>query len=385
LFSAVFVLTGLLAYLSPLGLAPLVGVAGLASLWAPRGPPSRVGVIGLGALFLWAGASLAWSPARPWEQANGLVSAVEHLSLLELGAFAVLAALAVGAARRLEPSEARLPNAAFRWSVFTLALVLTVDSVARGAIYGSLARLLKPGEDADLVRIYAARGGYVLAVLVWPWLGALSGRARWLALSPFAAVAAVSLLLHEAAPLAALLAGSAAFALVALAGTKGLSILGGVHAAYWLGAPWVVQLTLGAMNLDRLTRTLKNSWSVRLGVWRFAANRAAEHPWRGWGIDASRAFGDAIPLHPHDSALQVWLELGLPGALLITALWLGLLRRAACLSGRAGPAGATAAMTAYLTIGSVSFGVWQPWWLAVGVLAVIGSIIAARAQRSGGA
>jgi hypothetical protein len=42
-------------------------------------------------------------------------------------------------------------------------------------------------------------------------------------------------------------------------------------------------------------------------------------------------------------------------------------------------------MTAYLAIGAVSFGLWQPWWLAVGVLAVLGAIIGARAYRSGGA
>jgi O-antigen ligase len=35
-----------------------------------------------------------------------------------------------------------------------------------------------------------------------------------------------------------------------------------------------------------------------------------------------------MPLHPHDSALQVWLELGAPGAvmvaLLVAVLWLRL-------------------------------------------------------------
>ena len=338
-----------------------------------------------GALFLWAGASLFWSPARPWLKAASLVSAIEHVSLLELGLLAVLATLAVRAALALEPTSARLPAAAWRWSILGLAVVLAVESAEGGRLYGALARLLQPDETADLVRIYTARGGYVLAVLMWPWLCALPGRARWLAPAPLLAVTAVSWFLHEAAPLAGLAAGAAAFALVFAAGARGVAVLGGAQAIYWLGAPWAVRLADRAFDFDRLSGTIKASWSVRLGIWRFAADRVAEHPWRGWGMDAARAFGDAIPLHTHDGALQVWLELGLPGVVLVTALWLGLLRRVGATPDRLQRAAAAGAMSAYLAIGAVSFGVWQPWWLAVGVLAALGWIVTMRAYRKGGA
>jgi O-antigen ligase len=385
LFAVVFALAALLAYLSPLGLAPLVGLAGVACIGAPRSPVSRTGLIGLGALFVWAGASLVWSPARPWLKTSSLVSAIEHVTLLELALFAVLAALAVRTALRLEPSQARTPAAALRWSVLGLAVVLAVESAEGGQGDGALARLLQPDESADLVRVYTARGGYVLAVLMWPWLCILAGRARWLAPTPFLAVAAVSLLLRQDAPFAALLAGSAAFALVFTAGRWGLAVLGAAHAGFWLGAPWAVRLAERAVDFDRLNGAIKGSWSVRLGIWRFAADRIAEHPWRGSGMDAARAFGEAIPLHTHDWPLQAWLELGLPGVVLIAGLWLGLLRRAAGQPDRFRRAAAAAGMTAYLAIGAVSFGLWQPWWLAVGVLAVLGAIVAARAYRSGGA
>lgn len=373
-------MAAILAYLSPLGLAPLVGIAGLGALMAPRLPLSRSGLVGLGALFLWAGASLAWSPARPWLHARSLFSAIEHVSLVELGLLAVFAALALGAATKLEPAAARLPAAALRWSVLGLALLLAVDSADHGAIYGALARVLQPGEDADLVRIYTARGGYVLAILMWPWLVTLSGRSRWLAPAPFVAVAAVSLLLHEAAPLTAVLAGSAAFVLVFAGGARGAAILSGLQAAYWLGAPWVVRLAQRAVDFHRVSGAIKTSWSIRLGIWRFAVDRVVEHPLRGWGFDAARSFGDAIPLHPHDGALQVWLELGLPGALLVTALWLGLVRRATSQPDRLQSATAAAGMSAYLAIGAVSFGLWQPWWLAVGVLAMLGAVVVARSK-----
>jgi O-antigen ligase len=358
---------------------------GLGCLGAAGAPWSKIGLVAGGALFLWAGISLSWSPARPWLTARGLVSAIEHVSLVELGLLALLAALATRAALAFEPAAARLPASAWRWSILALAVVLAVDSALGGRIYGALAAFVSPAQSADLMRIYAARGGYVLAVLMWPWLGALQGRARWLAPAPFLAVTAVSGLLHEAAPLVGLAAGAAAFVLVLAAGARGVAVLGAAQAAYWLGAPWAVRLADRVFDFGRLSGTVKASWSVRLGIWRFAADRVAEHPWRGWGLDAARAFGDSIPLHPHDGAVQVWLELGLPGAVMVTALWLGLLRRVGAAPDRLQRAAAAGAMSAYLAIGAVSFGVWQPWWLAVGILATLGSIVAARAYRKGGA
>jgi O-antigen ligase len=324
---------------------------------------------------------MLWSPARPWLKASSPVATVEHVVLLELSLLAVLACLAASGPLRLAPAQGRLAAVALLWSILALSAVLTAESLEGGRVYGALARLLQPDESADLVRIYTARGGYVLAVLMWPWLRVLSGRDRWLAPAPFLAVTAVSLLLPEAAPLAAVIAGSAAFVIAYFGGRRGASIVGALHAAFWLGAPWAVQLAKRVLDIDRLSATLKPSWAVRLDIWRFAADRIAEHPWRGWGMDASRAF-EALPLHPHDSGLQVWLELVLPGAALVTALWLGLLRCSASRPDRIGRAAAAAGMSAYLTIGAVSFGLWQPWWLAVGVLAVLGWIVA---RQSGGA
>jgi O-antigen ligase len=382
----VFVLAALLAFLSPLGLAPLVGVAGLLCLAAPRAPLSRPGAVSLGALVLWAGASLVWSPARPWLKTSSLVSAIEHVTLLGLVVLALLSIPAVRAALKLEPARARLPAAALRWSMLGLAVVLVAEASEGGRLYAALARVQQPDLTADLVRIYTARGGYGLAVLAWPWLCTLHGRARRFAPAPFLAVAAVSLLLHEAAPLMGLLAGASAFVLALAAGRRSLPLIGAVHAAYWLGAPWAVRLAERFVDFDRLTGAIKTSWSIRLGIWRFAADRVAEHPWRGWGMDATRTFGEAIPLHTHDGAIQLWLDLGLPGALLVTALWLGLLRRAAAHEDRGRRAAAVAGMSAWLAIGAVSFGLWQPWWLALGVLAALGWILAAKAdQRSGGA
>ena len=373
-------MAALLAYLAPLGLAALVGLLGLACLGAQRARLPRPVVLTAGAVLLWAGASLAWSPARPWLAAKGWVSGIEHVTLLETVLFALTAFWAAGAALSLDAERAARTMRALRWSILALAAMLAADSLAGGKIYGALHRLVETPGPADFSQVWAARGGYVLAVLMWPWLAGLKGRARWLAPVPFLTVAAVTVLLHQDAPLLALIAGSAAFALVLAAGTRGLAIVGALHAAFWLATPWALRALLPALDARLAAGAIKPSWTVRLKIWRFAVDRIAEHPIRGWGMDASRAFGDSIPLHTHDWSLQAWLELGLPGAVLVAALWLAILASARRLGSAVQRAAAAGGMSAYLTIGAVSFGLWQPWWLAVGVLAILAQIVASRTR-----
>ena len=131
--------------------------------------------------------------------------------------------------------------------------------------------------------------------------------------------------------------------------------------------------------------SLKESAIHRLIIWRFVADRIAERPVIGWGMDASRAIpgGEAhasdampevkmsgivtmLPLHPHDAALQWRLELGLPGALLCVAI-LGLVLWRIAGSEQIPPpqrALALGCAAAILTIAMASFGAWQAWWLS---------------------
>jgi O-antigen ligase len=119
---------------------------------------------------------------------------------------------------------------------------------------------------------------------------------------------------------------------------------------------------------------VKISAGHRLLIWSFAGDRIAEHPLIGWGLDASRAIpggGELIrtdeswlPLHPHNAALQLWLELGVPGAVLF-ALLAGLAWRvlAAAPWSRAFTAAAGAALTIALVGSLTTYGIWQEWWL----------------------
>lgn len=136
-------------------------------------------------------------------------------------------------------------------------------------------------------------------------------------------------------------------------------------------------------------------WAVaiahRLHISGYTATRALEHPIFGWGLDASRKIPGGtdpikpedlgfthsdlsnnvagwlgrssavhLPLHPHNTPLQIWLELGLFGALIACALVIFLVRAAAR---HRHPAGLALCVSA-LVIANFSYGAWQSWWLS---------------------
>lgn len=87
-----------------------------------------------------------------------------------------------------------------------------------------------------------------------------------------------------------------------------------------------------------LEKNQSSSYSIvyRAYIWDFTVDRISQNPILGWGIGASKRigtdeagvvvdpifgpFGEHIPLHPHNSILQLWLEFGLIGAFFACAI-----------------------------------------------------------------
>jgi exopolysaccharide production protein ExoQ len=139
---------------------------------------------------------------------------------------------------------------------------------------------------------------------------------------------------------------------------------------------------------------VKFSAGHRLLIWSFVGDRIAEHPLVGWGLDSSRAIPGGkdpieagatwLPLHPHNAPLQLWLELGVPGAVLFALLaacaWLALAR--ACwprlLAAATGGSLATGFVASFAT-----YGIWQEWWQGTLWFSLFLILVMARATAGG--
>nr|WP_248291171.1 O-antigen ligase family protein [Neoroseomonas marina] len=184
--------------------------------------------------------------------------------------------------------------------------------------------------------------------------------------------------------------GVAVFVLARVSSQQLGRLIGAFVGAAILAAPLVV--VAARPNLPSLER-IPMSAAHRVLIWDFVEGRIAEKPLLGWGAESGRTipggrdlfpeetldrFGltspesrawfarpqpQRLPLHPHNAALQIWLDLGVAGAAL--AAWLAVALGFA--AARIGP-GAVGALAAGAVTGMLSYGVWQEWWIGFALL-----------------
>lgn len=360
-------------------LAPLMALAGL---FAVIGRPAEMalafrapGALLLALFIAWTTLSAWWSPGNNLDNVVKLIAGVPLYA-----AFAVYAGQAQG--RTLN-----ILRAAFVFAGLGAAVMLGFEMTTGGAL---TAAHRDPATPREVIWLSLGHGVSTLVVclpaviaLVWP--GGTPARLTAAAMSVIALIGA--LILGISANVLAALCGAAAALFAWRAPRATLRIIG------WGGAGMIVfspVMALGASLPEAVRSALPLSWEMRLDIWRFTAGKIFEAPLFGHGFDASRDIHDtlelrglefaAIPLHPHNIGLHVWLETGLIGALLIAAAIIICTERvvsSAYLTQRqaVAAAGCTAAV---LGVGAVSYGMWQEWWLASVFMAVGGCILAGR-------
>jgi O-antigen ligase len=355
-------MTPWVAWLGPLGFAALMALAGLLCLPALRidmrmAPLAVVLLLALS----WAALSTVWTfhPAQRLEESVAL----------KLAAQLVLYAATWAGARRAEPELAGLALRILAWGLAAYGCLLLLEALTGGGVYQALRNLMNDPIRPDLGRKNLAQGSFALALL-WP-IAAVAGQkggAPWWLAAPMAVGAAVlaTNFLSDAPVLAVALAivvGAAVWVWPRSAPkTLGLAAATGII---------VMPMLILWVRMAGLATHLPISWDQRMGYWTFAMARIADHPFRGWGLDASRGFSPAIQLHPHNGALQIWLELGAVGAVFGALTWAFLFRRLARDKRSVLTAATAGSATVYLFFGLVSFGVWQEWWLALGALVMV--------------
>jgi O-antigen ligase len=366
--------------MAPLGLIPMAITLGLGwrAGWRPSLPQGPVLLIGL-LLAAWGAITTLWAP----DPGRAALLAVTLAAMMLLAHWA--AAAAQGA--RLLP-----------WIGFGLVFGLAAafadwqsGNALRAAVRGlkevpeALMFGLKPA--ASLMALLLPMG----FALPWPW------------------VARAALLLLGAGVLITLPGETARLATIAGLGAAALSLAAPRLMPRLVGAG--VALAILAMPLlvglipQIPSASLPPSAVHRLVIWDFTAARIAEKPITGWGLEASRAMpgGGArpdaatldrlnikapaqrdflamphvqvMPLHPHNGALQLWLELGGIGALIGAALMLAL---GVAASRSAAPEVGAGMLASAAVTGMLSFGLWQAWWVASLLLAMVALMLVPR-------
>jgi O-antigen ligase len=380
---AAFVL-GPLALLAPLGLAPLLvvvalGLAVIAALerrW-PAPPPDLALALALLALLALASGLWAVDPAHSLTRALRFVGeCLEGLLLLD-------------AAARLTPDGRRQVLGALLLGLGLTVVLAFVDWALAGALMRRLHGAAAPPTATN-------RGATVLALMMWPTLlfvrharGYAPALAAW-ALAGLGIAACLSASAHLALAVASL-----TFAL-AMGLRRSLARIALVLAPVAvLTMPLLPLITPPSAPL--LPRALlKPSAMHRLVIWNFTDVRINDRPILGWGLEASRAIPggkdiavvrdrtgqpisvEQLPLHPHNGALQVWLELGVLGALAAAFVVTVVASRLLAPMPAVARAAALATFAAASVEVSLSYGIWQSWWIAALWLAGFAVAVALR-------
>ncbi len=342
---------------------------GLASS-LPKGPLVYLALLLLG----WAALSSFWT-YRPDEAL---------LLALRLGALGLACAILVGLALRLAPAERA---AVGRWLCigFAVGLVIFISERLSGSY---LHFLVEEPRETRTPLAFLNRGATALALLVWPVTAVLyRGPAGRLALLLPPLLLVLLLFYESQAAILGVVAGLAVLLCAAL--SDRLAMLGAalLLALVFLGGPIVADLAPAPTPEEH--RWFPHSAKHRLHVWEFAAARIYERPFFGWGFDSAFNMPNmgavpfdgsqrAMPSHPHNGVLQIWLELGLVGALLTLGMLIAVWRQIERLTG-VERAAALALLVTGFVIACISYGVTQSKWVT-NLLAVALVVVASRGE-----
>ncbi len=233
---------------------------------------------------------------------------------------------------------------------------------------------------------YVKCGLCALVVLIWPPLYVLmqEGKIRLALLSFLLLVIGVGLM-HSLSAKLGLIASAVVFILVWAAPRWAPLLLAFALPVLFFVTPFVTQWFVHAPYILAHMEQLQRLSSMRVLIWQGLVDSARGHAWLGWGMKSSALIPlsnitlahmglSEPPRHPHNAPLQVWLELGNVGLLLVTATLVVVIHRTAeAMQAPIAKAAVLATIAAYLGGGLASFGIWQIWWVTVPWMAPSGA------------
>jgi len=377
LFTAIGVLLCLapaLSVFSGLGLAPLyciIAAIAMGLFFYSRTTLLKPLPLEIAILFLlWALITTAWTISPSIALMMWL-----KLALLFVSAIVVISVL--------HQANVTWPPYLIEASVPIALLLILIDRLTHGSLSIFIHHLAPPGKKPYVYDITELdRSATVIAIFIWPALLSLIQRGKKQpALLLWLVTFAILVTLKSLSAVMGIAAGSICFILAITFKDKVFSLLIALTLLLIAIIP-LVMLYQEPVKIMTAFPKLPESSEHRLYIWQFVSHKALLHPIRGWGLDSSRVMPikpsemlakgkSPLPLHPHNSILQLWLELGIPGVLFFAAFTTAILTtikrldadfryKTLCICSYA----------AYLVIGLTAFGIWQEWWMSAGFLAV---------------
>ena len=339
------------------------------------------------AMFLiFAAASAKWSPRQiqyfEFDLAKGDIAM--RFEVLGFALVLVWSAILIAAAGKLTSSQARKVVTVATWAILVQLVCVAVLSIFERQALGAFSFAM-PNEGEGVQNI--TRNGIIMAFaapfLIVGFSRQMSfSRALFVEIAVFVVVVAVLALRGVNGPILSVALALAAVGIVRLFPRFGFRIIGVVIALCIFLGPVVFAFMTSSADAT----TAVGSTEQRLAIWKRVIELIQMDPIFGQGLgvlrtitetipqNASGEFGGQlmVPNHPHNMILQVWVETGAIGAILLAAVFVLVAFRMPE-PRRLGVSGfLSAALAGQFMAMVVSFDFWNFWWWScAGILSAL--------------
>lgn len=362
----------------PLSLAILLPVLTISAILGrilmgtPRFRFNIISTVFVAAILVAAAVSAGWSYSADltWEK------------LPRTAMIALLGTVLLAAMSGLERAQTRTLTKAFLFGIIlTFALLVSERVIGEFLIRTDL---IDSGMNKFLNTFN--RPLSLFAILLWPAVAILTDKRPVYGVAGVVLCLAIFAAFQTAAAIAALAFGALIFVCVYMAPRIMAPLTGVLLGISIFLAPTIDYILPEPKEMFEKLNLPRSAYH-RLLVWQFTGDRIAERPLVGWGFNTSRAIPGgkknldvsevALPLHPHNAALQWRLELGVLGALLGAGLFVVAIVCAQRYGrNRMAQAAGTATVASAFCVAMLSFGAWQSWWLS-GLFVIAGITVLA--------
>ncbi len=149
--------------------------------------------------------------------------------------------------------------------------------------------------------------------------------------------------------------------------------------------PWIAHTLFGALavntDITQSNSLIQNAYiGNRLEIWDFVTAYAMNNPLYGYGIEATKYVPvfdhgymyqtEASILHPHNFSVQIWIEFGLIGIFMTVIMLKLVINKISAIQEFHQKKVITVFLILLLLVSSMTYGLWQGWWLGTYVFMI---------------